>query len=41
MNSRISMITLDVCELPRAVRFYEEGLGFRVWNRLLSWRFLR
>lgn len=28
MKSRISMITLGVSDLGRAVRFYEEGLGF-------------
>lgn len=28
MMPRISMITLGVRDLPRAVRFYEEGLGF-------------
>ncbi len=27
MKPRISMITLGVADLPRAVRFYEEGLG--------------
>lgn len=28
MQPRISMITLGVADLQRAVRFYEEGLGF-------------
>ncbi len=28
MMPRISMITLGVRDLPRAIRFYEEGLGF-------------
>ena len=28
MRSRISMITLGVTDLPRAVAFYETGLGF-------------
>jgi uncharacterized protein len=28
MKPRISMITLGVDDLPRAVRFYEQGLGF-------------
>lgn len=28
MKPRISMITLGVNDLPRAVQFYEEGLGF-------------
>lgn len=28
MKPRISMITLGVSDLARAVRFYEEGLGF-------------
>ena len=28
MQPRISMITLGVADLSRAVRFYEEGLGF-------------
>lgn len=28
MMPRISMITLGVRDLPRAVRFYEQGLGF-------------
>ena len=28
MKSRISMITLGVDDLPHAIRFYEQGLGF-------------
>lgn len=28
MNPRMSMVTLGVTDLPRAVRFYEQGLGF-------------
>lgn len=28
MQPRISMITLGVHDLPRAIRFYQEGLGF-------------
>jgi hypothetical protein len=28
MMPRISMITLGVRDLPRAIRFYEQGLGF-------------
>lgn len=28
MNPRISMITLGVCDMAAAVRFYEQGLGF-------------
>jgi hypothetical protein len=30
MESRISMITLAVADLERSVRFYSEGLGFRL-----------
>lgn len=33
MQPRISMITLGVADLARAVRFYEQGLG---WERLDS-----
>ena len=29
MRSRISMITLGVADLPRATRFYEQGLGLK------------
>ena len=28
MEPRISIITLGVSDLPRAIRFYREGLGF-------------
>lgn len=28
MKPRISMITLGVCDLARAIAFYEDGLGF-------------
>jgi catechol 2,3-dioxygenase-like lactoylglutathione lyase family enzyme len=28
MQSRISIITLGVSDLPRAIRFYRDGLGF-------------
>ncbi len=28
MNPRMSMVTLGVDDLPRAIRFYERGLGF-------------
>ncbi|WP_299315650.1 VOC family protein [uncultured Halomonas sp.] len=30
MQQRMSLITLGVADLPRARRFYEEGLGWRV-----------
>lgn len=30
MNPRISMITLGVDNLETAIRFYQDGLGFRV-----------